>query len=115
METLLVVFFVGLALAVFGFRKVLFGDQPFRLNRDELQKLIKGGSLERLTGHTNPDPLMGKTGTVYSVLKPAGKVRIEGEIYEAFTDGGYLEKGTAITVVGKGMNKTLKVREKVAD
>ena len=43
--------------------------------------------------------LIGKLGEVYSVLRPSGKVKIEGEIYDAFTENGYVEVGTPIVVI----------------
>lgn len=45
------------------------------------------------------DGYMGKTGKVYSVLRPSGKVEIEGELYDAYTRGEYLEEGTPVIVI----------------
>ena len=42
---------------------------------------------------------MGKSGTVYSVLRPSGKVEIKGELYDAYTRGEYLEEGTPVIVI----------------
>jgi membrane-bound serine protease (ClpP class) len=35
---------------------------------------------------------------VHSSLRPSGKIDIEGRIFDARTDGQFLEKGTAVTV-----------------
>ena len=46
--------------------------------------------------------LLGKVGQSYSVLRPSGKVMIEGEVYEATVDTGqYLAEGTSIRVVSE--------------
>jgi membrane-bound serine protease (ClpP class) len=45
--------------------------------------------------------LMGKEGTAFSILRPSGRVEIEGEIYDAYTRGEYVEKGEKITVISQ--------------
>ncbi len=53
---------------------------------------------------------MGKTGKVYSVLRPSGKVEIEGELYDAYTRGEYLEEGTQVVVIEES-GTSLKVKK----
>ncbi len=43
--------------------------------------------------------LMGKTGTVHSRLRPSGKVEIEGEIYDAYSRGEFIDQGEKIIVI----------------
>ncbi len=43
--------------------------------------------------------LIGATGTAYTVLRPAGKVEIDNEIYDARSDIGFIEKGARIKVI----------------
>ncbi len=43
--------------------------------------------------------LTGKKGTAFTVLRPSGKVEIDGELYDAVADLGYIEKGTPVVVV----------------
>jgi membrane-bound serine protease (ClpP class) len=43
--------------------------------------------------------LKGKTGTAHTVLRPGGKVEIEGEIYDAVTSGEFIDRGKQIVVV----------------
>jgi membrane-bound serine protease (ClpP class) len=54
--------------------------------------------------------LAGKTGTVFSVLRPSGKVEIEGELYDANTRGEYLDQGEKIVVVDES-GTSLKVKK----
>lgn len=57
---------------------------------------------DRAQGYTSSfysDELTGKIGTVHSRLRPSGKVEIEGEIYDAYSRGEFLEQGEKITVI----------------
>jgi membrane-bound serine protease (ClpP class) len=42
---------------------------------------------------------IGKTGTAITVLRPSGRIEIEGEIYDAKSEISYIEKGNKIRVV----------------
>lgn len=46
-----------------------------------------------------PQSLKGKQGVAYTVLRPAGKVLIEGQIYDAYTRGEFIEKGDPVEVL----------------
>lgn len=43
--------------------------------------------------------LIGKKGVAFTILRPSGKVEIEGNIYDATADSGYIEKGESVEVV----------------
>jgi membrane-bound serine protease (ClpP class) len=43
--------------------------------------------------------LIGKTGTVVSVLRPSGKVFIDNQIYDAKSEDGFIDKDTLIEVI----------------
>lgn len=51
--------------------------------------------------HSSPSltPLIGKEGTAFTVLRPSGKVMIDGELYDGVSDLGFIEKGTQVKVV----------------
>ncbi|MBS0653976.1 MAG: NfeD family protein [Verrucomicrobia bacterium] len=53
--------------------------------------------------------LIGKTGTVFTELKPAGHILIEGTQYQALSEAGFLSKGETVEVVG-GQGSHLIVR-----
>lgn len=44
--------------------------------------------------------MVGKTGVAHSILRPAGKVTIEGNVYDATAITGYIEKGEQVVVSG---------------
>ncbi|GAB2486584.1 NfeD family protein [Algoriphagus taiwanensis] len=57
---------------------------------------------ERTQGYTSSfyaDSLKGKTGIVHNRLRPSGKVEIEGEIYDAYSRGEFLDQGEPIIVI----------------
>ena len=43
--------------------------------------------------------MIGITGTAYTVLRPSGKVEINGEIYDAKSEYGFIDKGESVKVV----------------
>lgn len=57
-------------------------------------------------------PLKGKTGIAQTVLRPSGKVIIEGKMYDAYTRGDYIEKGQSIEVISdEGASLKVKLQE----
>ncbi len=42
--------------------------------------------------------LIGKTGRAFTVLRPSGKIEIEGSVYDATAEMGFIEKGEPIVV-----------------
>jgi len=76
-----------------------------RISLEEVQD-----SKEGYTSHFIKDSMLGKTGTAYTVLRPSGKVMIDGTMYDAFTRGDFISKGSTIEVIDEeGGN--LKVKE----
>lgn len=45
------------------------------------------------------DNLVGKEGTAATVLRPSGKVWVDGELYDGVSESGFIEKGTVVQVV----------------
>ncbi|MDF1570513.1 MAG: NfeD family protein [Bacteroidales bacterium] len=43
--------------------------------------------------------LVGKTGEAYTVLRPSGRVLIDGEIYDAKAEFGYISKGEKVKIL----------------
>lgn len=51
------------------------------------------------TGLTAEQGFKGKTGKAYTILRPAGKVLIEGDIFDATAELGYIEKDEPVEVL----------------
>jgi membrane-bound serine protease (ClpP class) len=43
--------------------------------------------------------MVGKSGIASTVLRPSGKVRIDGVVYDAVSEEGFIEKGQAVKVL----------------
>lgn len=43
--------------------------------------------------------LIGKEGVATTVLRPSGKVRVDGELYDSVSDSGFIEKDSLVKVV----------------
>ncbi len=54
---------------------------------------------EKTEGTRDYAYLVGKTGVVTSVLRPAGKVEIDSEIYDVVARDGYIQTGAQIVVL----------------
>lgn len=77
----------------------------------KLNKVIAGPILTSELPHSiSKKEMVGKKGIAYKDLHPSGKVKIEGDVYEAITEGLLIEKGTHI-VVADEKGSTLIVEE----
>lgn len=59
---------------------------------------------ERSQGYTasfNKENMLAKKGIAHTVLRPSGKIMIDGQLYDAFTRGEYIEKGQLIEVISE--------------
>jgi len=43
--------------------------------------------------------MIGKQGIAFTILRPSGKIEIDGDVYDATALTGYIDKGEAISVV----------------
>lgn len=65
--------------------------------------ILKGGEQDASEGYFAGDtvehlPKVGARGVALTTLRPAGKVDIGGQYFDALTTGDYIDKGAAITV-----------------
>ena len=54
---------------------------------------------EGYTSNFKKESFVGKKGVAYTILRPSGKVMIDGELYDAFTRGNYIEKDSEVEVI----------------
>jgi len=62
------------------------------------------------TANFHTQVLTGKKGITQTVLRPSGKVIIDGNIYDAYTRGEYIDKGSPVEVVNVA-GSTLQVKQ----
>lgn len=86
-------------------------------------KIIDSKAFKRLTlqerldtkeGYTSTffkEPMVGKTGKAYTVLRPSGKVIIDDVIYDAFSRNDFVNQGEEIVVIEESTT-SLKVKKK---
>lgn len=66
---------------------------------------------EGYTSSFYTEPLMDKEGTAFTILRPSGRIEIDGTIYDAYTRGEYIERGETVVVISQE-GTSLKVRSK---
>jgi membrane-bound serine protease (ClpP class) len=70
-------------------------------------------TMNRSDGYTSSfikESMIGKSGTAHTVLRPSGKVMIDGDVYDAYTRGDYIDKDQKIIVTSEE-GTSLKVKQ----
>ncbi len=89
-------FFIAVVGSILISRKVFTTKAFGHLALDKVQKIDEGYT----SAMESYEVMVGKKGTAYSVLRPAGKVMINNEMYDATARWGMIEKGKSIVVFG---------------
>jgi membrane-bound serine protease (ClpP class) len=95
--TVTISIFTGLMLAIW-LSKLAFSAQRgafHNLSLNSTQQLSEG----YVSFNVDQFEMVGKKGTAHTVLRPSGKVNIDGEIWDARSIGGFVDKGDFITVM----------------
>lgn len=89
----------------FSFKKaqalVLEGRDPLEVVRDLVR--VKHGQLEADAGRTDPETvhaLLGARGSVEYAVPPVGIVEVNNMRVYAMSDGGFIDKGASVDIVG---------------
>ncbi len=86
---------LGLSLSIWAASKLL--------TTSSFAALVLGADQKTEEGYLGVDgkskELVGKEGEAYTVLRPSGKVFVDGKIYDAKSEFGYLNKGDKIKVI----------------
>jgi membrane-bound serine protease (ClpP class) len=73
-------------------------------NTKAFDRVALTDTMDRSKGYTSSflkESMQGKRGVAHTVLRPGGKVSIDGVVYDAYTSGEYVEPGTQIEVIGE--------------
>jgi membrane-bound serine protease (ClpP class) len=76
-----------------------------RISLEDIQQTDEGYS----SSFYKSKSLVGKTGKAYTILRPSGRIDIDGELYDAYTRGEYIDEGKKVTVISDE-GTSLKVR-----
>ncbi len=95
----------GALLLFFGGARLTQTKAFRRMALTETQDTVDG-----YTSNFNKETMLGKTGKAFTVLRPSGKVMIEGTLFDAFTRGEYIEREENIEVISTE-SSTLRVKK----
>ncbi len=84
----------GIILMFFGGVRLASSDAFKRVSLESTQSTKDG-----YTSSTRVGTFIGKEGKAYTILRPSGKIMIDDELYDAYTRGDYIEKGSQVVVV----------------
>lgn len=86
---------------LFGFAIVIYMSTKIG-SKGMLRKVALNTTLDNADGYIavsmDEKNLIGKTGITKTVLRPSGKVELEGKIYDAISEQNFIEKGVKIRV-----------------
>ena len=86
----------------FGFSVVIYMSAKIG-SKGVFQKVALNATLDNESGYIgvsmDEKNLIGQIGRAKTVLRPSGKVEVEGKIYDAVSEQSFVEKGTTIRVV----------------
>lgn len=82
-----------------GFAVMLWLSDKIGSKRGLFRKVALHADLEEAVSSPAHPELIGKAGTAATVLRPSGKVEIDGEMYDGVSESGFIEKGTPVQVV----------------
>jgi len=104
--------FVSLVLSLYLSKRLLTSSGRFsRLVLDSTQQKDEG----YLGVDSEQKKLIGKKGKAHTVLRPSGKIIVEGEIYDARSEIGFIDKGEAIRVIEYGTSQLVVIKDEPMD
>ncbi len=97
----------GVFLLVFAGGKITHSRAFRRMALTDTQSIEQG-----FTANFVPEIEIGTKAIAQTVLRPGGKIIIDGKVYDAFTRGEYIEPGESVEVIAVEAS-TLKVRKSI--
>ncbi|MGB3465317.1 MAG: NfeD family protein [Cyclobacteriaceae bacterium] len=108
--------FIATAAIVAGFTGAIilffFGGNKLADSK-AFKKISLGNTMDSESGYTsnfNRRSMLGMQGVTYTILRPSGKILIEGELYDAYARSSYIEKDSHVEVIGQE-GTSLKVKQ----
>lgn len=93
--TVVVSVFMAFVVALFGTRRFAFSGRMSGLSLGTVQDHKDG----YISSDIRQKDMIGKTGIAWTMLRPSGRIEIDGEIYDAKAEISYIEKGAKIRVI----------------
>jgi len=95
----------GVIMMFLGGARLMNSNVFKRVSLEDVQDRLQG-----YTSNFQTSSFLGKTATTFTVLRPSGKIMIDGEIYDAYTRGDYIDKNSKVIVIEES-GTSLKVRK----
>ncbi|MFO8235801.1 MAG: NfeD family protein [Bacteroidales bacterium] len=92
---------VSLVLSIYFSKKILTSPNFSRLVLDSVQNKNEG----YIGVDSSYSSMVGKEGIAFTVLRPGGKVEIEGDVYDAISELGFIDKGEKVKVISYGTSQ----------
>lgn len=92
----IIAFFVAIAGSIMLSKKLFTTTSFGHLALDKVQSISEGYT----SASSKYSDMIGKKGITYTVLRPAGKIIFEDELYDATARAGMIEKDTEVIVYG---------------
>jgi membrane-bound serine protease (ClpP class) len=105
---------IVLLVAIIGGIFLAFFAGPIFLQSKLFKRVTLQESFETSAGYTsnfNVENMIGKTGVAYTVLRPSGKIEINHIIYDAYSQGDFIDRGSEVIVIDH-LATSLKVKLK---
>jgi membrane-bound serine protease (ClpP class) len=93
--TVVVSVFLAFTLAIFGTKRFAFSKTLSGLALDSVQDHKEG----YVSSDIRQKEMIGKSGVTMTILRPSGRIEIDGEIFDAKAEISYIEKGEKIRVI----------------
>lgn len=96
--------FITIGIGVIGGALAIALTLPQFLKSKRFKQISLQDVMDAEAGYTSTsylDNFVGRQGIAYTVLRPSGKVKIGGELYDASTQGDFIEKDSRIVVISQ--------------
>jgi membrane-bound serine protease (ClpP class) len=94
---------VTLSLVGGFFLSLWLGQKLFTARRGPFSRLALNSTQQKEDGFIGVDiklrEMVGKTGIAHTVLRPSGKVDIDGDVWDAMSTDNFIDKGEPILVI----------------
>jgi len=96
--------FITIGIGIIGGALAIALALPQFLKSKRFKQISLQDVMDAESGYTSTsylDNFVGRQGIAYTVLRPSGKVKIGGELYDASTQGDFIEKDSKIIVISQ--------------
>ena len=104
---------VAVAMGTIGGTIFIFLAMPQFLRSKRFKSISLQSAMDKAEGYsanTYSQELVGQVGQAFTVLRPSGKIKIGEELYDASTQGDYIDKDIEIIVISQE-GTSLKVKK----